>query len=159
MVIKFYNNISPKLALDKTLTNETTLNGTLREQTSLIDPVFNVESNNVFSSNYCYIPDFNRYYYVTGVESVRQGLWRISLHVDVRMTYRQGIRQNTPILERSQTLYDLNLPDSKLSIEQDVWNVTKSMPGTFAFTRCMAIIANANRVANESSGGGGGHAF
>lgn len=158
MVIKFYNNTSSKLALDKNLINETTLNGTLREQTSLINPVFNIESNNVFSSNYCYIPDFDRYYYVTEIESVRQGLWRISLHVDVRSSFKQGIRSNTPVLERSQALYDLNLPDPNLSIEQDVWNVTKSIAGTFSFARCTAIITNSSRVSTHS-GGGGGHDF
>lgn len=146
MNITFYNNTSPKLALDKTLTNATTLTGTLREQCSLIDPVINVEYANVFNFNYCYIPEFGRYYFIKEVTSVRNGLWRVVMHVDVRSSFKTEIRNNEPILERSQNLYNLYLPDDLLNIEQDNWTVTKELGIGFNNAHCVALISNSKIV-------------
>lgn len=156
MNITFYNNTSPKIALDKTLTNATTLTGTLREQCSLIDPVINVEYANVFNFNYCYIPEFGRYYFIKEVTSVRNGLWRVVMHVDVRSSFKTEIRNNEPILERSQNLYNLYLPDELLPLEQENWNATYEFPGSFNHSHCVAMISNSS---SGSAGGGGGHEF
>ena len=158
MDIIFYNNTSPKIALDKTLTNATTLTGSLREQCSLIDPVINVESANVFNFNYCYIADFGRYYFIKEVTSVRNGLWRVVMHVDVRSSFKTEIRNNEPILERSENLYNLYIPDELLTIEQDNWNSTYEFPGTFDKTRCVAMISNSStqEIPEETNNENGG---
>lgn len=38
--------------------------------------------------NYAYIPDFNRYYFVSEIVSVRTGLWRVSMRCDVLMSFK-----------------------------------------------------------------------
>lgn len=121
MTITLCRNISEKNAVNKTLTELTTLTGTLREQSSIIDPVIHIEGIDDFigSMNYAYIPEFNRYYFVTNIESVRAGLWRVSFHVDVLYTYRTQIRKNYAIIERNEIEYDLKLNDGLFKTQQN----------------------------------------
>lgn len=121
MTITLYRNISEKNAFNKTLTELTTLTGTLREQSSIIDPVINIAGIDDFigSMNYAYIPEFNRYYFITNIESVRAGLWRVSFHVDVLYTYREQIKDNYAIIERNEIEYDLKLNDGLFKTQQN----------------------------------------
>lgn len=80
----------------KSLNNQTTITGTLKQECSIINPVIMVEIDNPSSFNYMYIPSFNRYYYITDIVSVRNGLWRISGRVDVLMSF-SGELMNTHI--------------------------------------------------------------
>ena len=87
MIITFYNNISEKNVIRKTINNPLTISGTLRESTSVINPIITVEAPvTLIGYNYCYIPDFSRYYYVVDVKSMRNNLWAVTLRVDVLMS-------------------------------------------------------------------------
>ena len=121
MTIVLYQNTSEFNAVDKTLSELVTLSGTLREQSSIIDPVINISDidNYIGSANYAYIPEFNRYYFITNIDSVRENLWRISFHVDVLYTYREQIRTNSAIIERNEREYDLKLNDGLFQTQQN----------------------------------------
>ena len=60
-----------------------TVTGTLKEQCSIFDPVFNIErvTGDVvpYGFTYAYISDFNRYYFVTNW-NWNFGIWECSLH-------------------------------------------------------------------------------
>ena len=121
MTIILYSNISELNAVNKSLTELTTIHGTLREQSSFIDPVITIEGIDQYlsSANYAYIPEFGRYYFITGIESVRNGLWRLSFHVDVLYTYREQIKSNHAIIERNELEYDLKLNDGLFQTQQN----------------------------------------
>lgn len=121
MTIILYQNSSENNAVNKNLTELTTLTGTLREQSSIIDPVINISGIDVYigSMNYAYIPEFNRYYFITNIESVRNGLWRVSFHVDVLFSYREQIKNNHAIIERNEIEYDLKLNDGLFKTQQN----------------------------------------
>lgn len=121
MNIVLYSNASEINAVDKTLTELTTLTGTLREQSSIIDPIITISDIDEYigSMNYAYIPEFNRYYFITNVESVRKNLWKVSFHVDVLFTYRDAIRANSAIIERNENEYDLKLNDGLFRTQQN----------------------------------------
>lgn len=98
MIITFYNSLSERKVIKKTLTNALNLSGTLREATSVTNPIITVESNStIVSYNYCYIPEFSRYYFVVDVKSMRNNLWAITLKVDVLMSFQKAIL-NTPAI-------------------------------------------------------------
>lgn len=98
MNITFYNNTSDKNVLNKTLINPLVLVGTLRESTSVIKPTITIEASTpLVGYNYCYIPDFARYYFVVDVNSVRKNLWAVTLRVDVLMSFKEDIL-NTPCI-------------------------------------------------------------
>lgn len=121
MNIILYKNSSEPAVVDKELKQLTSISGTLREQSSILDPVIIFSGINQYigQCNYVYIPEFNRYYFVTDVESVRNGLWKISMHVDVLYTYRNQIRSNSAIIERNENEYDLKLNDGLFRTQQN----------------------------------------
>lgn len=121
MNIVLYVNASEINSVDKNLTELTTLTGTLREQSSIIDPIITISNidNYIGSMNYAYIPEFNRYYFITNVESVQKNLWKVSFHVDVLFTYRDAIRANSAIIERNENEYDLKLNDGLFRTQQN----------------------------------------
>ena len=102
MEIDFYKNISEKNKIGKKLLNKLTLNGNLREESSVINPTILVEYSNLSVYNYAYIPNFNRYYFVSEITSVRNGLWRVSLKCDVLESFKKDILNLSCIVDKQQ---------------------------------------------------------
>ena len=91
--------------------------GNLREETSIIDPVIVIEyRGNLTNVNYMYIGAFHRYYFITQIESVRTGLWRICGHCDVLKTYAQAILGCDCVVARNQNNFNLLLNDSYFKV-------------------------------------------
>lgn len=114
MIIRLYQNKSDKNHVDKSLTKlGDDITGTLRDDCSIINPVIKIENytgSNITQSNYAYIPEFGRYYYITNI-TFSGNLYEISMHVDVLMTYKDSIRSNTAIVSRQENFYNLYLQD------------------------------------------------
>lgn len=102
MEIKLFKTTSPRKKLVKELTDGITLTGTLREQSSVMSPSLQIQDVAVIGYNYCYIPDFGRYYYINGINALRANLFELSLGIDVLMTYAEAIRGNAAIIDKMQ---------------------------------------------------------
>lgn len=102
MEINFYKNKSEKNKIGKVLQDVITLNGNLREESSIINPTILVEHSNLTVYNYAYIPEFKRYYFISEMTSVRNGLWRVSLSVDVLESYKSDILNLSCIVDKQQ---------------------------------------------------------
>ena len=100
MEIKLYKTSSPRKKLVKELSDGITLVGTLRAQSSVMSPTFTVQDTAVVGYNYCYIPDFGRWYYINGIDALRSNLYELSLGIDVLMTYAADIRNNYAIVDK-----------------------------------------------------------
>ena len=105
MEIKLYKTSSPRKKLVKDLTDGITLTGTLRGQSSIMSPSLQIQDIAVIGYNYCYIPDFGRYYYINGINALRANLFELSLGIDVLMTYAEAIRSNAAIVDKAQPQY------------------------------------------------------
>ena len=103
MEIKLYKTSSPRKKLVKDLTDGITLTGTLRGQSSIMSPSLQIQDIAVLGYNYCYIPDFGRWYYINGIDTLRANLFELSLGVDVLMTYAKAIRSNAAIVDKVQS--------------------------------------------------------
>ena len=103
MEIKLYKTSSPRKKLVKDLTDGITLVGTLRAQSSVMSPTFTVQDTAVVGYNYCYIPDFGRWYYINGIDALRSNLYELSLGIDVLMTYAAQILTNEAIIDKTQS--------------------------------------------------------
>lgn len=103
MDIKLYKNHSEKNKINKNLTGEVEYSGTLRDETSVINPVVLLHAENPSLYNYAYIPQFHRYYYIRDIASVRNGLWRVSLTVDPLMSFKTDILELNVILSDTET--------------------------------------------------------
>ena len=91
MDIILYVCLSERQAIHKNLSSDTTLTGSLRGESSIISPSFLIEYSNPSGFNYCYIPEFGRYYFITNITSVRTELWRIDCAIDVLMSFKNQI--------------------------------------------------------------------
>ncbi len=117
MEIKLYITTSEKNKIGKTLTSDRSFNGNLRNETSVINPIIILESDNISTFNYAYIPDFNRYYFITEISSVKNGLWKISLSVDVLESFKDSIKNLSVILK------DTEVTGLNKYMTGDVWKV------------------------------------
>lgn len=108
MNLSLFVNNSEKNKLDKSLSNELKFNGKLREESSVVNPSIMIQTTNPSSYNYAYIPEFNRYYFITDMVSVRTGIWEISMHVDVLMSFKDTIKATQVILSDTETTGQTN---------------------------------------------------
>ena len=118
MEIILYTTGSERHALRKVLENELDLTGSLRGESSVINPSFLIEVQNPSQYNYCFIPEFNRYYFITNITSVRTNIWRIDCNVDVLMSYQEQILNLDIIAEQSTS------PDEESYMQGEMWQTT-----------------------------------
>lgn len=106
MTINLYKIISEKNSVKKEteagkLTASYTLSGTLKNNTSIINPTIRVEVNSgIVNCNYAYIPEFSRYYFIRDIINVSNNIWEISMHCDVLSSFWNEIKTNSVILNR-----------------------------------------------------------
>lgn len=115
--ISLFKTASENNRVVKVLTDEKQLSGELRNQTSVLSPKIRIESaDNIAGYNYCYIPEFGRYYYIVDITSVRTNAWEVSMRCDVLMSYSAQIKSLRPIIERDETGQSAGLVDNDLPI-------------------------------------------
>lgn len=121
MVIKLYKNYSDNRKIDKSIGNEIELTGTLRNaDVSIVDPSILIEYNDaVFNYNYAYIPEFNRYYYIQNINSIRNNVLMLDMHCDVLMSFKNEFLGNNGYVDNSQNYANMYLTDNKLPVQQN----------------------------------------
>lgn len=110
---------APNNQLNKSVDYISTYSGAVaRVNVSVETPVLILEESvsNIISANYCYIQEFGRYYYITDKTCDVNGLWTISLKVDVLKSFASSIDDLTGIVQRQKDNYDMYLRDSKIPI-------------------------------------------
>lgn len=116
MIIRLYITPSEPNRLDKKLTHELQINGSLRDECSVITPVIEVnKGQGITNYNYVYIPNFGRYYFITDITAVRTDLWRLQLQVDPLMSFKEAIKNVTGIAQRNEKVFNLYIPDNEWS--------------------------------------------
>ncbi len=133
MHITLYTNSSERINLTKDITQLAALEGTLREETSMLDPVLVLTGIDSYLStmNYLYIQEFGRYYFINSIKSVRNGLWEISCHVDVLFTYKNSILEQSAIVARQENNFNLLLNDGMFRTTQKPRIATYNFPAGF----------------------------
>ena len=112
MNITFYKNSSEKEKIGKSLSSGLTLSGNLRDECSITSPSILVEATSLVDYNYCYIPEFKRYYFISDIVSVRNNLWRVSLKCDVLESFKSDILKSSCIVNKQQNQsYSNNIDD------------------------------------------------
>lgn len=131
--IKLQTNTSEVNKLDKTITDIRTYNGTLKDQTSILDPVivFEASLSELTGCNYMTIDSFGRSYFVTDIRSISNSLVQITAHVDVLSTYKQQILSNKAVVARNENRWNLYVDDGVFRTYQDPEVYTHSWPDGF----------------------------
>ena len=141
--IRIQRNNSENNRVTKDVTLLSIIEGTLRQETSIIDPVFLVagDLDDYVEANYCTVESFGRSYFVTNIRSVRSGLVELTCHVDVLSSFAQQIRANTAIVRRQENQWNLYLNDGTFRVYQNPTVLTKAFPSGFTTQEFVFAVA------------------
>ncbi|MBR0282933.1 MAG: hypothetical protein IJQ81_15335 [Oscillibacter sp.] len=136
MQIRFFHSPEDTRKVRKRLQAGDTLEGELTDETSVISPILLVNAATMPRWNYCYIPDFHRYYFVSPPESVANGLWRVSMQVDTLMTFQGDILNLSIVADKSgQAAHgDEYIDDGSLVSANYTFSQTYNFPNGFNST-------------------------
>lgn len=110
---------SPNNTIGKTVSILATYTGAVaRTNLSIETPVLVLEETtaNVANANYCYISEFERYYYIVDKTADVNGLWTLQLKVDVLESFKTDIFNLKGIVKRNKDNYDMYLRDDRIPV-------------------------------------------
>lgn len=116
MEVNFYKSYENPLKVNKILTATTVKTIASLGNMSLIEPSFIVDKDNdVIASNYCYIPDFSRYYFIKNSSIMDGGRILIECNVDVLNSFDLS-KCIVTVLRNGGIGKPTKIPDTKLPI-------------------------------------------
>ena len=132
MNIDFYVNTDDKRVINKTLGVAKTLtNCQLINESSVINPIIEIDIDpTLYGYNYVYIAYFGRYYYITDITVIDGARMRITMAVDVLMSFASQILLCTVNSRRNENNYDFYLPDDR-PVESRYIKYSKEFPTSF----------------------------
>ncbi len=141
--ITLYQSNSPRNQVKKSVKTIQSFSGTLKADTSIIDPVILIECDlaTVKNANYMSIPEFGRYYFINNIRSVRNGLVEFTCHVDVLVTYQTEIKAQTGIVRKQAANWNLYLNDGSFKVYQNPMVLTKPFPNGFTTQEFVLAVA------------------
>lgn len=100
MQITLYKTSSEHNALTKLLTSPSNITGALKSNCDMLNPVIILKyEGNINKFNYCYIPEFGRYYYIEDMTYINNTI-ELRLHVDVLMSHATNIKNSRATITR-----------------------------------------------------------
>lgn len=81
----------------------------------LYNPSLIVDSNIAISSNYIYIHNFNRYYFITNKNFDKGGKCTVECECDVLMSFKNDILSSVQLVVRSEDLSNKNVKNSRIA--------------------------------------------
>lgn len=121
MELTLYKYAGRPEQINKVLENGNTLSGVLRNDFNFLNPEISIRSSQPVTENYCYIPDFKRYYFISGIIQRNKNEYEISLSVDVLMTYKSAILAATGTVTESAN------GDKFVSVRDVIYNKTPTL--------------------------------
>lgn len=151
--VSFGTTNSEKRALDKNISTVVSVTGTLRNESSVINPSILVQASagTLAGCNYMEISTFGRKYFITDIVAVSDKLSMVSGHCDVLATYASQIRQNQAILSRSANNWNLYLNDGSFKVTNKTRVSCQKFPASFTRESSIIMVAVCQGAAPESN--------
>lgn len=151
--ITLYKNKSADNVVTKQLSSPLAFEGTFRGECGVLYPVFVIEtSTNLSSYNYCYIQEFNRYYFISDIIAETDKLWRVYCSVDVLHTYSSQIRQHKAIIAKQENAWNLYLNDGDtFKVYQNPKIIQKTFSTGFSGAEFVMIVAGTDSAYSPPS--------
>ncbi|MBP5412800.1 MAG: hypothetical protein J6Y47_06080 [Bacteroidales bacterium] len=161
MQIKFYSGFRKRINSTKQPSTATvTLSGTLKEECSIETPVIlleNLTPNVLPGYVYAYIPDFSRYYFVSGW-TYSPPYWECSLNEDYLASWKSYIGNTNAYIDRCASESDGDLIDSQYITKATVQSSLTALDSEYYFlsniTGCYVVgIINGESSYSSQLGG------
>lgn len=115
MDLRLYYTSDENNKINKNLSSALVITGTMRDSSSIVNPVILVEGVSFNAFNYAYISNFDRYYFIKEITNYRNDLWILELECDVLMSFRSSIlNMNCILLETESKGADKYLSDTRV---------------------------------------------
>lgn len=160
MTLTLFNNPDDLNVVNKNLTQVSQMDVQFKESSSIINPELLIYGTLPTTFNYFYLPEFQRYYYVTDKFVDLNLIIHLIGHVDVLYTYRAKISEMTGVASRSESIYNKYLNDPLMnSLCYDRMQLMKigqmNSDTQENYNYILAVAGNSTLY----EGGGGGHDF
>lgn len=121
--ITLYQNTSNDKTVNKNLIDIKTVTGIIKDECNILNPSVLIdvsgEGNYTLQTNYVYIDLLQRYYFIRSIDFVRKNLWRLNLHVDVLMSYKDKISSLSCLIKRNENTYNNMIPDGEMILSPE----------------------------------------
>ena len=103
MEVILYKNSSENNVIGKSLAQIKSVECNLKNDVSIINPtlVLNYTAN-IFESNYCFIPKFNRYYFINEIVPITADRCIVKCRVDVLESFKNNILNLDCIVDKQE---------------------------------------------------------
>lgn len=107
MIITFYETYSSFNTVDKILTHNVDYEIDFLDDVNVVYPIVTIKMDTILISNYVFISALDRYYFIESYDFLENGLYKVSLKIDVLMTYKVDIlnSKNTAVLNSNVEKY------------------------------------------------------
>lgn len=100
------------------MTFVSTLTGEFKDEINIMVPTIIIETADIPNYNYCYISNLGRYYFIDNYTIVRTGLIELELSIDLLMSYKDKILQQTAFISSQENNYNDYIIDVNRAYEQ-----------------------------------------
>ena len=128
-VVRFFSftkrENSTKVPSEATILSGWRADCVLLDDTSIMNPTFKIfrdDSDNIINFNYCYVPKFNRYYFITDLRSY-QNFWYVTCSCDVLATYKTPIGTSSHYVLRAASQSDGYICDTVYPAKAKQWSI------------------------------------
>lgn len=111
MIVKFWDFQKRENSTAQPATAGTEISVVLKDRSSIITPVITLTGANLPSYNYCFIPAYNRYYYVRN-KTWDKGVWEFELNIDVMASWKSDIGATNTYILRSSSAHNTYVKDT-----------------------------------------------
>lgn len=130
MILKLYNTTDSNNTIGKTLTEEQIFDITFKETVDIINPVVMLKNDVPILKNYAYIPEFDRYYFITSIQIQPNKIYKLFLECDVLESFKSDILASYGLVTRTaegNRFFDGGL-NSEVRKEVEVFHSTGAIP-------------------------------
>lgn len=140
--IQLMRNNDPYNKINKSPVPVITVTGELKENCTIVDPDITIQyAGSFIGANYAFIPEFGRYYFIKNAETPANGLWTLSMHTDVLMSFASSILNSPATVARSSNNFNMYLNDDHYGIQENPYIFTKSFPAGFDTSLASYVLA------------------
>ena len=121
MLMKMYDTKSSNSVINKLLENEHEFDIKFKDKTDIVNPIIILHSKTLILSNYAYIPDFHRYYFVDKIELFPNSVYNITLRCDVLESFKDDILASSGFInQQSQNVNKYYNSDYQSEVRKEV---------------------------------------
>ena len=118
MEVILYKNSSENNVIGKSLAQIKRVECNLKNDVSVVNPTFVLSYiDSILDSNYCFIPKFNRYYFIDEIIPITGDRSIIKCRVDVLESFKDDIKSLTAIINKQETIADKFIDDGSWIVE------------------------------------------